>query len=192
MIKPQEILIKTNQSKGLSDDFIQLVPIPLSLKQPRNEDEEINEIPRDDSASDIPVQELIQHDEQEEQSLHQDDLVTQARKPTREHRPSTRYPSSEYMLVIDEGEPQSFQEAMQDERDSLQKNGNYELVQLPKGRKSLENKWVFKWLRDVVEENVAKLKKIHIKKNASNMLTKVNPKQKLQLCIGIVGLNSML
>ena len=50
---------------------------------------------------------------------------------------------------------------------------------------------MFKWLRDVVEENVAKLKKIHIKKNASNMLTKVNPKQKLQLCIGIVGLNSM-
>ena len=46
---------KTNQSKGTSDDFIQLVPIPLSLKQPRHEDEEINEIPRDDSASDIPV-----------------------------------------------------------------------------------------------------------------------------------------
>ena len=65
------------------------------------------------------------------------------------------------------------------------------MVQLPKGRKSLENKWVFKWLRDVVEENVAKLKKIHIKKNASNMLTKVNPKQKLQLCIRTVGLNSM-
>ena len=27
---------KTNQSKGTSDDFIQLVPILLSLKQPRN------------------------------------------------------------------------------------------------------------------------------------------------------------
>ena len=112
MIKPQEILIKTNQSKGLSDDFIQLVPIPLSLKQSRNEDEEIDELLRDDSASDIPTQELIQHDEQEEQSLHQDDLVTQVRRSTREHRPSTRYPSFEYMLVIDEGESQSFQEAM--------------------------------------------------------------------------------
>ena len=54
------------------------------------------------------------------------------------HRPSTKYPSFEYMLVIDEGEPQSFQEAMQDEMDSLQKNENYELVQLPKGRKSLK------------------------------------------------------
>ena len=184
MIKPQEILIKTNQSKGLSDDFIQLVPIPLSLKQSRNEDEEIDELLRDDSASDIPTQELIQHDEQEEQSLHQDDLVTQVRRSTREHRPSTRYPSSEYMLVIDEGEPQSFQEAMQDERDSLQKNGNYELVQLPKGRKSLENKWVFKWLRDMVEENTAKLKKIHIKKNASNMLEKVVPKESFSYSLG--------
>ena len=65
------------------------------------------------------------------------------------------------------------------------------MVQLPKGRKSLENKCVFKCLRDVVEENMAKLKKIHIKKNASNMLTKVVLKQKLQLCIGTVGLNSM-
>ena len=46
---------KTNQSKGTSDEYIQLVPIPLSLKLPRNEDEEINELPRDDSASDIPV-----------------------------------------------------------------------------------------------------------------------------------------
>ena len=43
----------------------------------------------------------------------------------------------------------------------------------------MENKWVFKWLRDVVEENAAKLKKIHIEKNASNMLTKVVPKKKL-------------
>ena len=48
-------MIKTNQSKGLSDDFIQLVPIPLSLKQSRNEDEEIDELLRDDSASDIPT-----------------------------------------------------------------------------------------------------------------------------------------
>ena len=75
---------------------------------------------------------------------------------------------------------------MQDEMDSLQKNENYELVQFPKERKSLKKKWIFKWLRDMVEENAAKLKKIHL-----NMLTKVVPKQKLQLCIGTRGLNSM-
>ena len=46
---------KANQSKGTSDDFIELVPIPLSLEQPRNEQEEIDELPRDDNASDIPT-----------------------------------------------------------------------------------------------------------------------------------------
>ena len=34
----------------------------------------------------------------------------QLRRSTREHRPSTRYPNSEYMLIVDEGEPRSFQE----------------------------------------------------------------------------------
>ena len=118
---------KPSQSKGTSDDFIELVPIPLSLEQPTNEEEEINELPRDASASDIPAQELVEHEKQVEQ----EDLIPQARRSTREHHFSTRYPSSEYMLV--EEEPQSFQEAMQDEMDSLQKNENYELVQLPKG-----------------------------------------------------------
>ena len=80
---------------------------------------------------------------------------------------------------------------MQDEMDSLQKNENYELVQFPKERKSLKKKWIFKWLRDMVEENAAKLKKIHINKNVLNMLTKVVPKQKLQLCIRTRGLNPM-
>ena len=54
---------KANQSKGTSDDFIELVPIPLSLEQPRNEQEEIDELPRDDSANDIPAQKLIQYEE---------------------------------------------------------------------------------------------------------------------------------
>ncbi|KAL4582349.1 hypothetical protein LXL04_006896 [Taraxacum kok-saghyz] len=55
-----------------------------------------------------------------------------------------------------EGEPESFQEAqshsdkgkwqkaMEEEMNSLQKNQTYELVKLPKGKKALKNKWVFK------------------------------------------------
>ena len=83
--------------------------------------------------------------------------------------------------------------AMQDEIDSLQKIETNELVQLLKGRKSLKTKWVFKWLRDTVEENASKLKKIYTNKNVSNMLIKIKivHKQKLQLCIGTTGLNSM-
>ena len=67
-----------NQSKGTSDGFIEWVPIPLSLEQPRNEEEEIDELPRDDSASDIPAQELVEDEEQE-------DLIPHAKRSTREH-----------------------------------------------------------------------------------------------------------
>ena len=34
----------------------------------------------------------------------------QLRRTTREHQPSTRYPSSKYILITNEGEPESFQE----------------------------------------------------------------------------------
>ena len=37
---------------------------------------------------------------------------------------------------------------MQEEMDSLQKNDTYELVELPKGKKALKNKWVFKLKKD--------------------------------------------
>ncbi|XP_071700206.1 protein CNGC15b-like [Rutidosis leptorrhynchoides] len=37
---------------------------------------------------------------------------------------------------------------MQDEMDSLQKNQTYEIVELPRGKKALKNKWVFKLKKD--------------------------------------------
>ena len=54
------------------------------------------------------------------------------------------------MLLTDEGEPESFEEtqedtnsrkwlsAMQDDMDSLHENHTYELVELPKGKRALE------------------------------------------------------
>ena len=38
--------------------------------------------------------------------------------------------------------------AMQEEKNSLHKNKTYELVELPKGKKALRNKWVFKLKKD--------------------------------------------
>ena len=38
--------------------------------------------------------------------------------------------------------------AMQEEMNSLQKKKTYELVELPKGKKALRNKWVFKLKKD--------------------------------------------
>jgi hypothetical protein len=84
----------------------------------------------------------------------------QVRRSTRERHPSTRYSTSEYVLITDEGEPESFQEvqshkdkqiwmeAMHEEMNSLHKNNTYELVELPKGKKALRNKWVFKLKKD--------------------------------------------
>ena len=38
--------------------------------------------------------------------------------------------------------------AMHEEMNSLNKNKTYDLVKLPKGKKALKNKWVFKLKKD--------------------------------------------
>ena len=87
---------------------------------------------------------------------------------TKECQPSIRYPSSEYILIADKGEPESFQEiqshkdtdcwikAMREEMNSLWKNDTYELIELLRGRKALKNKWVFKLKND--DEKLLKYK----------------------------------
>ncbi|GKV14824.1 hypothetical protein SLEP1_g25638 [Rubroshorea leprosula] len=96
---------------------------------------------------------------QGEQPLPQEE-GPQLRRSTRKHKSSARYISSDYILITKEGEPKNFQEvqsykdkngwmkAMQEEMNSLHKNNTYELVTLPKGRKPLKNKWVFKLKKD--------------------------------------------
>ena len=85
----------------------------------------------------------------------------QVRRSTREHRPSTRYPTSEYTMNTEEGggsesfpevqshkDKQSWLNVMHEEMNSLNKNKTYDLVELPKGKKVLRNKWVFKLKKD--------------------------------------------
>ena len=67
-----------------------------------------------------------------------------------------RFPDEDRVVLTDEGEPESFEEAkndthnrkwlsaMQEEMDSLHENHTYELIELPRGKKALRNKWVFK------------------------------------------------
>lgn len=43
---------------------------------------------------------------------------------------------------------------MHDELESMQKNHTYEIVELPKGKKALKNKWVFKLKKDENEHVV--------------------------------------
>ncbi|GJS10563.1 retrovirus-related pol polyprotein from transposon TNT 1-94 [Tanacetum coccineum] len=78
------------------------------------------------------------------------------RLSTRDHHPSTRYFAHEYVLLTDGGEPECYAkaikdehkkewfEAMEDEMNSLHENNTFELVKLPKGKRALKNKWVYK------------------------------------------------
>ena len=82
----------------------------------------------------------IEDIEQGEQFVPPEIEEPQVRRSTRERRPSTRYPSFEYILLTNEGELECFQEveshkdkqsqikAMQEEMNSLHKNKTYELV----------------------------------------------------------------
>ena len=87
----------------------------------------------------------------------------------RDRRVPQRFLEKERILLTDEGEPKIFEEAkkdthnhkwlsaMQDEMDSLHENHTYKLTELPKGKRALRNKWVYK-LKPGVSENPMRYK----------------------------------
>ncbi|KAH9651797.1 Integrase catalytic domain-containing protein [Citrus sinensis] len=107
--------------------------------------------------------------EHEEQELVEFE-VPEVRRSTRERRPSAWH--SEYVteikvaycLLIEDGEPSTFHEAlnssdvalwitaMQEAIEALHKNKTWELVPVPRGRKAIGNKWVYKIKRDGNEQ----------------------------------------
>ncbi|GKV34500.1 hypothetical protein SLEP1_g42871 [Rubroshorea leprosula] len=146
-----------SSGKGVED----LTPAKTPSRKITNEEEV--QAPEDETEEPTIEEEEASVDggnnEQGEQPLPQEE-EPQLRRSTREHKPSARYSSSDYILITEEGELENFQEvqshkdkdcwmkAMQDEMNSLHKNNTYELVELPKGRKTLKNKWVFKLKKD--------------------------------------------
>lgn len=103
------------------------------------------------------------HDFMAEQEVEEDDEQPEEvplRRSTRDRQPSTRYTHDQYVLLTDAGEPECYNEAvssecknlwidaMNDEMESLRENHTFELVKLPKGRKALRNKWVYKLKQD--------------------------------------------
>ena len=46
----------------------------------------------------------------------------------------------------------------------------------------------YHWLRDALNDNLFELEKIHTDHNGSDMLTKVLPKEKLEVCWSITGM----
>ena len=77
-------------------------------------------------------------------------------------KPPQRYsPTLHYILLTNRSEPESYDKAMEDrvlvkwklamkdEMDSLMSNQKWRLIELPKGKKALHNKWVYR----IKEEN---------------------------------------
>ena len=113
------------------------------------------------AAEEAEEAEIGTHQDPESDSDEEEILETVAesqrrRYPLRERRAPRRFPDPEHVLLTDEGEPESFEEAkddthsrkwlsaMQDEMASLHESHTYELVELPKKKRALRNKWVYK------------------------------------------------
>ncbi|KAA8538095.1 hypothetical protein F0562_027703 [Nyssa sinensis] len=64
-----------------------------------------DDMPESDNEVEMPEEETI---EQGEQTHQQEPVEPQVRRSTRAHRPSTKYSSSEYIMLTDEGELESF------------------------------------------------------------------------------------
>ena len=90
--------------------------------------------------ADAPMQ--VEMDHQTTDQLPEPEIPV--RRTTRDRRLSPRYHTNEYVLLTDEGEPQFYEEevedenrahwvgAMEDEMQSLYDNHTFELVKLPK------------------------------------------------------------
>lgn len=62
-----------------------------------------------------------------------------------------------YMEAMQSPEVEQWQHAMRQEIDSLKKNGTWKLVELPQGRHTIKNKWVYK-LKFATDGSVARFK----------------------------------
>ncbi|CAL5393971.1 unnamed protein product [Camellia sinensis] len=151
-------------AKPKVDDVSEIIPNPAPSQHATDEEElpqhAVNNVELQDGFLEEEDPEVEGVEQGEPQPPLPETVGPQLRRSTREFKPSTKYPTSEYILLTDEGEPESFQEAqnhkeksswqqsMQEEMQSLQKNQTYDLVKLPQGRKALQNKWVFKLKKD--------------------------------------------
>jgi hypothetical protein len=147
---------KEDTSPQHNDDLVDLDPVSPKHVDTHNGDGVQND--EQDGTDDIDAPEHLDTDEDFHPELAVPNIPTfvPLRRSTRDRHPSTRYSADEYVLLTDGGEPECYAEAMedehkkewveamQDEMTSLHENSTFELVKLPKGKKALKNKWVYK------------------------------------------------
>ncbi|KAJ0501528.1 putative RNA-directed DNA polymerase [Helianthus annuus] len=139
-----------------TDDLTDLDPVPPQHSEPHNEDDIQHDEQHGTDNHDIPEQQELDEGPHPELPVPGMPTFIPLRRSTRNRHPSTRYSTDEYVLLTDGGEPGCYEEAMedehkrewveamQDEMNSLYENNTFELVKLPKGKRALKNKWVYK------------------------------------------------
>ena len=105
---------------------------------------------------DTPFVDDVNAEERVEQVLLDPPAISQLRRTTRERQSLRKYSLHEYVLLTDGGEPECYEKdishkskeewlkAMEEEMKSLHDNHTCDLVKLPKGKRTLKNKWVYK------------------------------------------------
>ncbi|XP_042490423.1 TMV resistance protein N-like [Macadamia integrifolia] len=102
--------------------------------------------------ADAPIQVEIDDSPHEQLPIPEVPSPIPLRRSIGDRQPSTRYSINEYVLLTDGGEPECFEEtmedehknewveAMQDEMKSLHENHTFELVKFPMGKRALNNR----------------------------------------------------
>ena len=118
----------------------------MTLEEPPDYGEDTKPTKEEVEEAEIRTDHDPESDSDEEQIVESVAEGQTRRYPLRERRPPRRFSDAEHVLLTDEGETKSFEEAkddthnckwlsaMQDEMDSLHENHTYKLVELPKGK----------------------------------------------------------
>uniref|UniRef100_A0A2N9IT68 CCHC-type domain-containing protein n=1 Tax=Fagus sylvatica TaxID=28930 RepID=A0A2N9IT68_FAGSY len=121
----------------------------------------------------VELDELESQSNEEPHSNDQEQDSTRSDRPKRNKRPPVRYGFEDlvsYALLTSSEDPSTFQEAIEssekdkwmeamvEENESLSKNKTWELTELPKGKKPIGCKWVFKKKEAVLEKEGERFK----------------------------------
>uniref|UniRef100_A0A2N9I2Y6 CCHC-type domain-containing protein n=1 Tax=Fagus sylvatica TaxID=28930 RepID=A0A2N9I2Y6_FAGSY len=121
----------------------------------------------------VELDELESQSNEEPHSNDQEQDSTRSDRPKRNRRPPVRYGFEDlvsYALLTSSEDPSTFQEAIEssekdkwmeamvEENESLSKNKTWELTELPKGKKPIGCKWVFKKKEAVSEKEGERFK----------------------------------
>ena len=154
LIRSRDVVFMENQTiedlkkvdSQAQDDSIDAEPVPITQSPTRGNEE-------GDEQPELDKDRRVIDDENDESDHSQQAPI---RKSTRNRQRSTKYSTGEYVLLTDGGEPECFDEAMEsvdkelwlhamkDEMKSLYDNDTFELVKLPKGKRALKNRWVYR------------------------------------------------